>query len=618
MITLDTTSKYMRMSGFDAEEFITTLPHVSGTYQMLDGAGKRLYIGKAKDLKKRVASYFRKHGLSQKTKSMVDQIADIRITVTQTESEALLLENNLIKKYLPRYNVLLRDDKSYPYIYISNDEEFPRIAFYRGARKTNEYYYGPYPSVAAVRLTLNLLQKLFKLRTCQPSYFKNRTRPCLQYQIKRCSAPCVGYIEQQAYQQELSHAMQFLEGNSRSLIETLIKRMDKASQALNYEEAAHCRDQVATLRQVSDQQLITSEGGDTDIIAGSIKETLACVQVFNIRGGMNIGNKAFYPNLPNNDISMARLLTTFAGQYYLRHPIPDEIIFSHKPDDQAILADMLSKKSARKVKLITQSARTKKKKYLELAVKNADIALKAKLLSRAGMHKRLQCLQEELNLAELPTRMECFDISHTMGEKTVGACVVFDQNGALKQEYRRFNIANITAGDDYAAMQQVLLRRYKRVKSEEGKIPDILFIDGGKGQTREAQKVLKELNLPNVTIIGIAKGVERKPGLETLIHSNLGVEIKPEADSPALHLIQQIRDEAHRFAISGHRRQRDKARRRSPLEDIPGLGPKRRQSLLRYFGGLQGINRASIEEIEKVPGISMQLAELVYQTLHEE
>ena len=606
------------MSEFDAEEFIATLPHVSGTYQMLDGAGERLYIGKAKDIKKRVASYFRKHGLSPKTKSMVDKIADIRITVTQTESEALLLENNLIKKYLPRYNVLLRDDKSYPYIYISNDEEFPRIAFYRGARKTNEYYYGPYPSVAAVRLTLNLLQKLFKLRTCQPSYFKNRTRPCLQYQIKRCSAPCVGYIEQQAYQQELSHAIQFLEGNSRNLIETLIERMDKASQALNYEEAAHCRDQVAILRQVSDQQLITSEGGDTDIIAGSIKEMLACVQVFNIRGGMNIGNKAFYPNLPSNDISMARLLTTFAGQYYLRHPIPNEIIFSHQPDDQAILADMLSEKSARKVKLITQTARGKKRKYLELAVKNADIALKAKLLSRAGMHKRLQCLQEELNLAELPTRMECFDISHTMGEKTVGACVVFDQNGALKQEYRRFNIANITAGDDYAAMQQVLLRRYKRVKSEEGKIPDILFIDGGKGQTREAQKVLKELNLSNVTIIGIAKGVERKPGLETLIHGNLGIEIKPEADSPALHLIQQIRDEAHRFAISGHRRQRDKARRRSPLEDIPGLGPKRRQSLLRYFGGLQGINRASIEELEKVPGISMQLAELVYQMLHAE
>lgn len=606
------------MSEFDAEGFITTLPHTAGTYQMLDAAGERLYIGKAKDLKKRVASYFRKHGLSPKTKHMVSQIADIRITVTRTEAEALLLENNLIKKYLPRYNVLLRDDKSYPYIYISDNEEFPRIAFYRGARKTDEHYYGPYPSVAAVRLTLSLLQKLFKLRTCQPSYFKNRTRPCLQYQIKRCSAPCVGYISRQDYRQELLHAVQFLEGDSRSLIETLIKRMDNASQALNYEEAAHYRDQVAVLRQVSDQQLITSDGGDTDIIAASIKETHACVQVFNIRGGMNIGNKAFYPKLPNDDIDTARLLTTFAGQYYLRHPIPDEIIFSHKPDDQTTLADMLTKKSAHKVKLITRGARAKKKKYLELAVKNAEVALKSKLLLRTNMHQRLHSLQEALHISELPVRMECFDISHTMGEKTVGACVVFNQNGALKQEYRRFNITDITAGDDYAAMKQALQRRYRRIKSEDGKIPNVLFIDGGKGQTREAQKVMKELNLPDITIIGIAKGPQRKPGLETLIHGNLGVEMKLEADSPALHLIQQIRDEAHRFAISGHRRLRDKARRRSPLEDIAGLGPKRRQSLLRYFGGLQGINRASIEELEKVPGISLQLAESVYRTLHEE
>ena len=603
---------------FNAEEFITTLPHVAGTYQMLDSAGERLYIGKAKDLKKRIASYFRKHGLSKKTKSMVVQIADIRITATRTEAEALLLENNLIKKYLPRYNVLLRDDKSYPYIRISNSEEFPRLAFYRGARKAEEHYYGPYPSVAAVRLTLNLLQKLFKLRTCQPSYFKNRTRPCLQYQIKRCSAPCVGYINRENYRQELSHAVQFLEGNSQNLIESLIKRMDKAAQSLDYEEAARYRDQVATLRQISDRQLISGEGGDTDIIAAAIKETHACVQVFNIRGGMNIGNRAFYPNLPNNDINMARLLTTFAGQYYLRHPIPDEIIFSHKPDDQTTLTDMLAEKSGRKVKLITQATRGKKKQYLELAAKNAGIALKAKLLSRAGMHKRLQSLQELLNLSVLPIRMECFDISHTMGERTVGACVVFDQNGALKQEYRRFNITDITAGDDYAAIGQALERRYKRVKSEDGKIPDILFIDGGKGQTREAQKVLKGLNLNDVTIIGIAKGAARKPGLETLIHGNLDIEIKPEADSPALHLIQQIRDEAHRFAICGHRRQRDKARRHSPLEDISGLGPKRRQSLLRYFGGLQGINRASVEELEKVPGISMHLAESVYQTLHEE
>ena len=605
-------------SEFDAKEFVVTLPHVAGTYQMLDAAGERLYIGKAKDLRKRITSYFRKHGLSYKTKTMVNQIADIRITVTRTEAEALLLENNLIKKYRPRYNVLLRDDKSYPYIYVSDAEQFPRIAFYRGIRKSNEHYYGPYPSVAAVRLTLNLLQKLFKLRTCRPSYFKNRTRPCLQYQIKRCSAPCVGYISRQDYQQELSHAQQFLEGDSQNLIESLIQRMDKASQSLDYEAAAHYRDQVATLRQVSDQQLISGTGGDSDIIAADIKENHACVQVFNIRGGMNIGNKAFYPNLPNSDIDMAHLLTTFAGQYYLRHPIPNEIIFSHQPDDQHTLADMLSAKSGHKVKLITQASRGRKKKYLELAIKNADIALKSKLLSRASMHKRLQSLQQALSLLKLPTRMECFDISHTMGEKTIGACVVFDQNGALKQDYRRFNITDITAGDDYAAMRQVLKRRYTRVKSEDGKIPEVLFVDGGKGQTGAAQKVLQELGLDDVTIIGIAKGVARKPGLETLIHGDLGIEMKLAANSPALHLIQQIRDEAHRFAISGHRKQRDKARRQSPLEDIAGLGVKRRQLLLRYFGGLQGIKKASVEEIGKVPGISLQLAESVYQTLHEE
>ncbi|MBC6413634.1 MAG: excinuclease ABC subunit UvrC [Chromatiales bacterium] len=605
-------------SKFDAKEFIAALPHVSGTYQMLNADGERLYVGKAKDLKKRIASYFRKHGLSYKTKSMVNQIANIHITVTRTEAEALLLENNLIKKYKPRYNVLLRDDKSYPYIYISDAEEFPRIAFYRGARNSNEQYYGPYPSVSAVRLTLNLLQKLFKLRTCRPSYFKNRTRPCLQYQIKRCSAPCVGYISQQNYRKELSYAVQFLKGNSRSLIESLINRMDKAAQSLNYEEAAHYRDQVATLRQVSDQQLITGDGGDTDIIAANIKETHACVQVFNIRGGMNIGNKAFYPTLPNNDIDIVRLLTTFAGQYYLRHPIPNEIIFSHQPDDQETLAAMLSDKSNRKVKLLSRAIHGKKKKYLELAIKNADIALQAKLLSRTGMHKRLQSMQEALNLSKLPTRMECFDVSHTMGEKTIAACVVFDQNGALKQDYRRFNINDITGGDDYAAMRQVLKRRYTRVKSEGGKIPDVLFVDGGKGQTSEAQRVLAELGLADVTIIGIAKGAERKPGLETLINGELNIEMKLQPDSPALHLIQQIRDEAHRFAIGGHRRKRDKARRRSMLEDIAGLGAKRRQSLLRYFGGLQGVNKASVEELKKVPGISLKIAESVYRTLHEE
>ena len=602
-------------SSFDAKDFIATLPHQPGIYQMLDAQNQPLYIGKAKDLKKRLPAYFKKHGLTQKTKMMMSQVSEVTITVTDTEAEALLLENNLIKNYLPRYNVLLRDDKSYPYIYIS-DETFARIVFRRGARKADGRYFGPYPSVFAVRTTLNLLQKLFKLRSCQPAFFKNRSRPCLQYQIKRCSAPCVGLITQEDYQQDLSLATQFLEGNSQGLIETLIKRMDHAAQTLHYEEASRYRDQVATLRQISEQQLISDEGGDTDIIAASVREAHACVQVFNIRGGMNIGNKAFYPDLPDATIGVAKLLTAFVGQYYLRHPIPEEILLNDTPHDKKTLLEMLCHKANKKIKLTESAARGKKKKYLAFATKNAEVSLKTKLSSRASMQKRLQSLQEALSLSTFPTRMECFDISHTMGEKAVGACVVFNQSGAVKQEYRYFNITQVTAGDDYAALRQAVGRRYRRIRQGEAKLPDILFIDGGKGQVKEVQAVLKELSVGSVTIIGIAKGEKRKPGLETLIHGNLGIEIKLQPDSPALHLIQQIRDEAHRFAITGHRRQRDKARRRSPLEDIRGLGRKRRHNLLRYFGGVQGISQASVEELEKVPGISRQIAQSVYQTLH--
>ena len=602
---------------FSPANFVSTLPQEPGVYRMLDADGAILYVGKAKNLKKRVSAYFRKHGTGTKTRLLMERVADVGVTVTRSEAEALLLENNLIKKHRPRYNVLLRDDKSYPYIYVSEQDEFPRIGFYRGSRKAPGRYFGPYPNAAAVRQTLNLLQKLFRLRPCEDSFFRNRARPCLQYQIKRCSAPCVGLIGEDDYRADLALATEFLAGNSRNVIETLIARMDRAARETRYEDAIRYRDQIALLRQVAEQQSVSGDGGDSDVIACHVQGGFACVQVFNVRGGVNIGNNAFYPILPGDDIGEAALLTAFAGQYYLAHEAPAELVCSPPPHDAATLTAMLSDKAGRKVALTT-APRGKKRQCLAIARNNAEIALQSKLASRAGMRRRLQALQEALDLPCLPTRMECFDVSHTMGEKPVAACVVFNQEGAAKQEYRRFNVDNVAAGDDYAALRQAVERRYRRLKRGEARLPDVLFIDGGKGQVSQAKAVLGKLEITGVEVIGVAKGAARKPGLETIVYGDYGETTRLRPDSTALHLIQQVRDEAHRFAIAGHRHRRNKARRRSPLEDIAGLGPKRRQQLLRYFGGAQGVARASTDELGKVPGISRRLAESIYETLHGE
>ncbi len=601
---------------FDVQDFLRNLTHKPGVYRMLDAGGEILYVGKAKDLKKRVTTYFRKQSWGTKTQLMMQQLRRVEITVTATEAEALLLENNLIKEHRPRYNVLLRDDKSYPYIRIT-DGTFPRLTFYRGFRKQPGRYFGPYPGVGAVRETLNLLFKLFRLRQCDDSFFKNRTRPCLQYQIRRCSAPCVGLIGEDAYRDDLALAVEVLSGNGGRVIETLVERMDGASQLRDYERAGRCRDQIRALRVMSEQQRVSADKGDTDIIACSVKGGSVCVQVFNVRAGLNIGNRAYYPTLPHDEVGAGELLTAFIGQYYLARQVPQELVVSHAPDDAPALRAMLEHKAGRKV-VLTTVVRDAKRKWLDFAIDNAALALDARLSSKAGVRKRLTALQEMLDLEEIPVRMECFDISHTQGEATVASCVVFGADGPLKSEYRRFNIENVTAGDDYAAMRQAIDRRYRRLVAGEGKLPDVLFIDGGKGQVRRACEVLQEFGVVDTAVVGVAKGPQRKPGMETLLLANGDRLVTPDADSAALHLIQQIRDEAHRFAIAGHRRRRAARRNRSPLENIPGLGPKRRRQLLKHFGGLRGINRASVEELGKVSGISGRLAESIYETLHTE
>jgi excinuclease ABC subunit C len=599
---------------FDPSAFLRHLTHRPGVYRMLDAQGTVLYVGKAKNLKKRVSSYFRRNVSSTRIRSMVSQIDAIEITVTGTEAEALLLENNLIKEHQPRYNVLLRDDKGYPYILVT-DHAFPRLAFHRGTRKPGGRYFGPYPSSAAVREALNLLQKLFLLRQCEDSFFQNRSRPCLQYQIRRCTAPCVGYVDEAEYRHDVEHAVQFLEGRSGEVIQDLVNRMEAASAGLAFEKAARYRDQISRLRQISEQQHISGGSANVDIVACHVESGQACVQVFFVRGGHHLGNKALFPKLPE-DTQVDELLTAFLGQYYLNHEVPGEIILSHEPADGETLAGMLALRRGKAVTLSTR-VRGERARWLEMALRNAEMALASRLASRAGMRERLEVLAEELDLDEPPARMECFDISHTQGERTVASCVVFEAEGPVKSDYRRFNIEGITPGDDYAAMHQALHRRYTRLKEGEGRIPDVLFIDGGKGQVAEALKVLEELQVPGVTVVGVAKGADRRPGLETLILSDPGrPSIILAPGSRALHLIQQIRDEAHRFAITGHRQRRARARNVSPLEQIPGMGPKRRQQLLKHFGGLQGISRAGVVELAKVPGISRKLAQQIYDSFH--
>jgi excinuclease ABC subunit C len=598
--------------GFDPKAFVETLTRRPGVYRMVDAAGEVLYVGKARDLKRRVSSYFSR-ALAGRIQLMISQVARVEVTVTNTEAEALILENQLIKSLKPRYNILLRDDKSYPYIYVSGDN-FPRLAFHRGARSARGRYFGPYPSAAAVRETLRLLQKIFPVRQCEDSVYRNRSRPCLQHQIHRCTAPCVGLVTEERYARDVADTVLFLDGKTGEVVDQLVERMEAAAQRLEFEQAAQLRDRIQALRQIQERQYVSGERGDLDLVACALRGGLACVQVFYVRAGRNLGNRAYFPKVPDES-TPAEVISAFVAQFYLGRETPAEILVSHEPDDAAVLAETLSEQAGHRVR-VSASVRGVRARWLALAAQNAGIALDARLASRAGAQARVEALRDALGLDELPERMECVDVSHTMGELTVASCVVFDQAGPVKADYRRYNIAGITPGDDYAAMEQMLKRRYTRIQAGEGKTPDILFIDGGKGQLAAAQRVLDDLGVQGVRLVGVAKGPERRPGMEELFLSGQGAPLILPADSPALHLIQQIRDEAHRFAITGHRQRRGGSRSTSVLEEIPGVGPKRRQQLLKQFGGLRGLSRAGIEDIAKVDGISAQLARQIYEAFH--
>lgn len=615
-------------SSFDPKALIASLSTRPGVYRMFDDKGDILYVGKAKNLKKRVSNYFRAAGLDTKTMALVARICSIEVTITATETEALLLEQTLIKKHRPPYNIEMRDDKAYPYIMLTHKDEYPRLAFFRGARKRDATYFGPYPSAGSVRESLGILQKVFRLRQCEDSYFRNRSRPCLQYQIGRCTAPCVGKISAEDYALDVQYSTMFLNGKSDTLLKELGQNMETKAQALEFERAGVIRDQIIDLRRIHEQQYVSNQGSDADILAASINAAYACVHLMVIRGGRVIGSKNFYPK-DKLAGSESALLSAFIGQYYANENnagnIPKELIVSPVVDDRKALEEALSYCAKRAVK-ISGIVRGHRAKWLTMAVTNAQQALQSFVSNKQNVQKRFEQLQQALNLPALPQRIECFDISHTQGESTVASCVVFDTNGPLKSDYRKFNIEGITGGDDYAAMDQALMRRYTRVAKEAsesvegGKVPDILLIDGGKGQLAQARRVIEECQLSDVQLIGIAKGISRRAGQETLFLSegDKVTEIVLPQESIALHLLQQVRDEAHRFAITGHRQRRAKTRNKSVLEQIPGLGPKRRRELLTHFGGQQEIHKASEEQLAKVSGISVKLAEEIYAWLHNE
>ena len=595
----------------DIAAFLRTLPVSPGVYRMLGDKDEVLYVGKATRLRNRVASYFSRPRLDPRLASMIGQIVRVEVTVTRTEGEALLLENQLIKSLKPRYNIQLRDDKSHPYVHLSAGA-FPRIGFHRGAKREGRYF-GPYPSAGAVRESLDLMHKLFGLRSCRDSVFRNRSRPCLQYQIKRCSAPCVGLIDEKDYAESVRLATLFLEGRSGELVDSLVREMEAASGELAFERAARLRDQVALLKKMQARHYVNAASGDSDVLACRIENGLACVYLLSFRGGVGIGARAYFPSLPAQ-AEPAEVLAAFLPQYYLERVAPAEILLSHAVADAPLLASVFAERAGRKVEL-KSSVRSERARLLELADDNARQALAMRLASRSNQQQRMEALATLLGLDEAPTRLECFDISHTLGEATVASCVVFGPDGPQKALYRRYNIAGITAGDDYAAMHQVLERRFRKALEEGGELPDVLFIDGGKGQVAQAQAVLAELGIENQRIVGVAKGPQRKAGEETLYLPDRGEEIRPGAASPALQLIQQIRDEAHRFAITGHRGRREKARSSSRLEDIPGIGARRRAALLKQFGGWQGVAAAGVEELMQVKGLSRELAERIYASL---
>ena len=605
----------MSNNEFNAKEFCASLPLQPGVYRMINIKGEVIYVGKAISLKKRVSSYFQKNNLGPRTQLMVSQVTGIETTVTRSEAEALLLENNLIKSLKPRFNIVFRDDKSYPYVMISG-HRFPRLGFYRGVLDKTHQYYGPYPNAGIVRESIQLLQKIFRLRTCEDSVFSNRTRPCLLFQIKRCSAPCIGQIDQQAYQHDVKNAELFLQGKQTEVIEVIANKMLQASERMEYEQAAELRDQIQALRRIREKQFVDSgKALDADVVAFAQLHDdsgRVCVNLAMIRGGRHLGDKSFFPQNADN-CTPVNVVEAFLGQHYLNKSAPPLIIVGEKIERET-LQQLLTEQCGHKI-TIQINATGEKRVWLGMAIANAQLALQQLMSRQASQENRLLALQQALQMPVLQ-RIECFDISHTLGEATVASCVVYDNFSMRNNEYRRYNIEGITPGDDYAAMRDALTRRYQKMVSGEGQLPDLILIDGGKGQVAAAQEALQELGISDANLLGVAKGEGRKPGLEQLISPLLEKPLQLPSNHAALHLIQHIRDEAHRFAIQGHRNRRGKARTSSSLEDITGVGAKRRQRLLGRFGGLKGVLTASIEELQQTDGISRKLAEKIYRELH--
>jgi len=604
---------------FNAKAFLSTVTSQPGVYRMYDASDTVIYVGKAKDLKKRLSSYFRSHVGSRKTEVLVSNIHHIDVTVTHTETEALLLEHNYIKLYQPRYNVLMRDDKSYPFIFLSGDTH-PRLAYHRGAKHAKGEYFGPFPNGYAVRETLALMQKVFPIRQCENSVYRNRSRPCLQYQIGRCLGPCVaGLVSEEEYAQQTEYVRLFLAGKDDQVLNMLVKRMEEASIGLRFEEAARLRDQIQAVRRITEKQFVSNQGDDLDVVGVAYDAGMACLHVLFIRQGKVLGSRSYFPKVPA-DTELAEVVQTFVGQFYLQgseaRTLPGDILLDFDLPERELLAASLSELAGRRV-TIQSKPRGDRARYLKLARTNAATALTTRLSQHSTIQQRLAALAQFLELDKI-NRMECFDISHTMGEQTIASCVVFDANGPLRSDYRRYNIEGITPGDDYAAMNQVLRRRYGKAL-EEDKIPDVILIDGGKGQLSQAKQVFAELDVEwdksRPILLGVAKGSDRKAGLETLFFEAEGEGVSLPPDSAALHVIQHIRDDAHNHAISGHRKKRAKVKNTSALESIEGIGPKRRQQLLKYMGGLQPLMNATVEEIANVPGISFALAEKIYHSL---
>ncbi len=607
----------MSVVSFESALFLKSVPHKPGVYRMLNSQDVVIYVGKAKDLKKRLASYFRSNVDSAKTRALVSQIFHIEFTVTNTETEALILENNLIKQFMPKYNVLLRDDKSYPYILITNHKH-PRITSHRGPKKVAGQYFGPYPSAGAVWESLKLLQKIIPIRQCEDGFYRARTRPCLQYQLKLCSAPCVGKISEDAYQEQVRHAQLFLQGKNQVLIDDLVAAMEVASQQLDFEKAAELRDQIIALRKVQEQQSVSGNHEEMDVIGFKVEHGIAAAHVLFVRDQKILGSKTYFPKVPANT-ELEEIFPAFLLQFYLNEisgqTIPKQVIVIEDHQDLAAISAAVSSFAGFKVNFDV-ALRGEKARYLNLAQKNAETAVASKLSTAEHMRKRYQDLKLVLGIEQIQ-RMECFDISHTMGAQTMASCVVFNGEGPDKSEYRRFHVEGVTPGDDYAAMLFALNKRYSKLSDEE-RVPDIVLIDGGAGQLNQAISFFKDWPLAKKPLLlGVAKGTSRKPGLETLLINTAEHAINLPADNAALHLIQQIRDEAHRFAITGHRQQRGKKLLQSPLENISGIGEKRRQALLQYLGGLQGVLKASVTELASVPGISKAQAELIYQACHK-